>query len=223
MKKLVLSTLFAAFMGSTAIAADVQVVRPGVGFAPYSWSGVYLGLHAGYGWADADNATVLGAPFGTTDLNGFVGGGQVGWQWQQGQFVFGVEADASWANLNDNTGLILGVGLESDINFMGSARLRAGWAFDRAMLYITGGVALANNDVTLTVAPLTFSDNQTHVGWVIGGGLEYAFNRNWTGKIEYQYANFGSEAYSFLGVPNILQTGDVGVSTIRLGINYIIR
>lgn len=220
MKKTILAALAAmamgsASLGSTAMAADLPYATKAPIMAPaFSWTGLYLGINGGYGWGDSDDATLTGL-----DMAGGFFGGQIGYNWQIGQFVIGAEVDGQWANISETAGIPGVATAETNIDFFGSARLRAGFAVQQALIYVTGGLAFAHNEITLSapiIAVPAFSDDQTHTGWTVGAGVEFAFTRNWSGKLEYRYANYGSENY----FTNVLNTGDVNVSTVHLGVNY---
>jgi len=228
MRKLLLSTAALAVLSAPAFAADlpsrsVQPAAPVV-YAPiFTWTGFYVGLNAGAGFNQSNNVTVTG-PFGgsttysTGDNNGFVGGGQLGYNWQTGAFVFGVEADIQYANLGrDNTFAGIAYGSSSNDSYFGTVRGRVGYAFDRALIYVTGGLAYGDIGGGF--------NNDTNAGWTVGGGLEYAFTNNWTAKIEGLYVNIdrGSSLVTAAG-PGGLYTAradsssDFGV--VRVGVNY---
>jgi outer membrane immunogenic protein len=111
--------------------------------------------------------------------------------------------------------------VSTNTNYVGSARLRAGYAFDRTLLYITGGVGWINNELSAiaVVPPVAVGANQSqfHVGGVIGAGIEHAFAPNWTGKLEYVYSNYSSETY-FNAI-----SASADTHTLRVGLNYQIR
>jgi outer membrane immunogenic protein len=225
MKKLLATAAVFALMAGSAQAADLALRRapaaaPAAYVMPFSWSGFYIGAHIGYGWGDGDASFLgvpLAAPFDNVDTNGVFGGLQLGANWQMGSFVLGAEIDASIADINGSvTGF--GVTASSQIDWLGTARLRAGVALDRALLYVTGGLAWAHNEVNLT-GPVVGSSDETHVGWTLGGGLEYAFSGNWSAKIEYLYIDLGSENYFSALVPPGVDF-DAQIHTVKFGINY---
>lgn len=199
------------------MAADLPTKAPLYAAPVFSWTGFYVGINGGAGWADTDSVFAAGIGL---DMTGGFFGGQIGYNWQFGQFVIGAEIDGQWANISDTVGVPGIATFESNIDFFGSARLRAGYAIQQqALIYLTGGVAFANNEITLSapiIAIPAFSDNQTHVGWTVGAGLEFAFSPHWTAKVEYRYASYGSEDY----FNAFLSSGDVDVSTVHVGVNY---
>jgi outer membrane immunogenic protein len=213
---------------SPAFAADLapQPVEPAAPVAiPYDWSGPYVGLHAGGGWGrESDDQSRLfpgeNGP-GTADhfnVSGFVGGAHVGYNYQMQQFVIGAEADLDYADLKGShpfsylNGARTGsLRLKSDVQ--GSARLRAGYAFDNFLLYATGGIALANGKLDVDGV----GSSKTHVGWTVGGGLEYAFTQNWIGRAEVRYTDFSKETYQTIDGP--VKSG-WDQTTATLGVSY---
>jgi outer membrane immunogenic protein len=224
----------AALAAGSAAAADlaaqpVEPVAPVV--TPYDWSGPYIGLHAGYAWGrETDNQSTLYRTSGQVpidtprdlsadkiDLDGFVGGAHAGYNHQFGQFVLGAEGDLDFADIEGSqrfaySRAIAGVlGLKSD--WQGSARLRTGYAIDNILLFATGGIAVANAELSA----FGVDDSNTHIGWTVGLGGEYAFTQNWIGRAEVRYSDFAKKSY---------QTQDGAVkagwdqTTTTLGVSY---
>lgn len=203
------ATLLAA---APAFAADLPqpypTKAPPVAVAPaFSWTGFYLGANTGYSWGSGKG--------GISDLDpqGWLGGGQVGFNYQFGNnVVLGAEADLQGSNITDSA--IDGVwDPRSKMDYFGTVRGRIGYAFDNVMPYFTGGLAWGHNEITNR--DLGISSDNTHVGWTVGGGLEYALSNNWTVKAEYLYMDLGDEYYSSIGEDAGLKT-----STARIGVNY---
>src|SRR5262249_39503297 len=144
-----------------------------------TWTGLYIGAVGGY--ASQSNG---GAPL--TQKGGF-GGGTLGYNWQMGSLVLGVEADAVWADINDNVGVTGIATFGAKIQDMGTVRGRVGYAIDQVLLYGTAGYAWADNKVTATVGPFSTSDSQVQNGWTAGAGIEYMFAPHWSLKGEYLY------------------------------------
>jgi outer membrane immunogenic protein len=192
-----------------ASAADLAFkpsdpVAPAV-VTPFDWTGPYIGLHAGYGWGkEHDNMSEngvppVGIPQTTADsfnLSGFVGGVHAGYNYQfANQFVIGVEGDIDYSDLNGSQRFNTpapGGNLKFKTQWQGSARLRAGYAIDNLLLYSTGGLAIANAELKVNGS----SDTNTHVGWTVGVGAEYAFTQNWIGRVEVRYSDFSKQSYS---------------------------
>ncbi|MCG7394192.1 porin family protein [Microvirga sp. ACRRW] len=212
MKKILLASV--ALLGFTAAASAADLpsrrVAPVVAAVPvFTWTGFYAGVNAGFGFNSNDsivlsNGVVVDSIDGDDDA-GFIGGAQIGFNYQMGSFVVGVEGDLQYADFGDARYTIPGVvGTwegESD-DWFGTARARAGVAFDRALIYATGGFA--------------FADDRT--GWVVGGGLEYAFTNNLTAKIEGLYVNLEDQNYTVNNVTFSSEEQEFGV--IRAGLNY---
>jgi outer membrane immunogenic protein len=203
----------------------------------YNWTGFYVGGHVGGAWADKDWSQTFpgGAPFssnGTSfSADGFIGGGQIGYNWQTGNWVFGVEGDVSWSGQS-------GSGVQAapftawtsftDVNWIGTVTGRVGYAWDRVLVYGKGGVAWANEDHSQAFNGVQVSStSSTHVGWTVGLGLEYAFGNNWSAKIEYDYIDLGTKNIGFANAPpapgaravdgfNIDQT----MQQVKFGVNY---
>jgi outer membrane immunogenic protein len=185
-------------------------------FSPvYNWTGLYAGINGGYGWGSS-TWNAFPSSFNT---NGGLFGGQLGYNWQSGQFVTGLEGDIDWSGIRGNSGL-LGCGVipcQTKNDFLSTIRGRVGYAADRWMPYVTGGLAIGN---IRAVSPGFAGVDQTNAGWTIGGGLEVALVGNWTGKAEYLYVDLGKVGCGFnCGLPAI---NNVSFTTniFRGGINY---
>lgn len=201
----------ASSLGALAADLPLKTASP----APYSWTGLYAGVNAGYGWA-------------TGSLNGFIGGAQAGYNWQTGNFVWGVETDIQATGQNTTT-TASGGGLtitETDkLTWLGTTRLRAGWAANRWFFYGTGGLAygqLKESGTATGVLTGTYSGSNTKAGWTIGGGVEAAIANNWSWKIEYLYASFGSfsNIYTLTGGTLTVTYPRANENIVRTGLNY---
>ncbi|MGB3899201.1 MAG: outer membrane protein [Mesorhizobium sp.] len=175
---------------SAAFAADAVVSQeyvPAPAAAVYDWSGPYLGVQLGYGAGEAS------ADFGparlSLDADGFVAGGYAGWNFQHGNFVYGLETDFNYSDVKKK-GNILGVDGEFGFDWYGSTRARVGLAVDRFLPFATAGVAYAKAYAKEVGDP---KETETYVGWTAGAGLEYAFTDNLIGRAEYRYHDFGSK------------------------------
>jgi len=204
----------AADMGRPVYRAPPPVYYPPI----YNWTGFYAGVNGGYGWGSTD-WSALGSSF---DVKGGLFGGQVGYNWQFGQFVYGVEADLDWTDIRGNSLVNGAVGCAANVcstrnDFLSTARGRVGYAVDRWMPYLTGGLAVGN---IRTSTPFTTGVDQTNAGWTIGAGLEFALVANWTAKIEYLYVDLGNTtcggACGFPGGNNV----DFTTNVVRAGVNF---
>ncbi len=209
-------------IAAPAAAADLprQNYRAPAYVTSYNWTGFYVGLNTGYSFGAS----------GGLDLRGGFIGGQVGYNWQAAgsPWVIGAEIDSAWADFGrtDTFASTLGlVSVSSSANYVGSARLRAGYAFDRTLVYVTGGLGWINNEIGInaTVGGFTLGlqDSQFHVGGVVGAGVEHAFAPNWSGKIEYIYSMYSTEQYFANVAGGFPASADT--HTIRIGLNYQIR
>ncbi len=210
----------------TAAAADlarrapppVTKAPPAPVYVPFSWTGFYIGVNGGYGFGRS-KWSGLPASF---DVNGGMVGGQLGYNWQFGQFVYGLEGDGDWTDLRGHPNIATCAGLAGTLcqtrnDFLSTVRGRVGYAADRWLPYATGGLAVGN--IKATVPGFTGVD-KTNAGWTVGGGLEYALAPNWSVKAEYLYVDLGKEACGVMcGLPmgnNVSLTTNV----VRGGVNY---
>ena len=201
----------AALASAPSFAADLgpaappqTYVAPPAPVAGYDWTGFYVGINGGYGWGDFHNSA--GLPLGGGD--GGLVGGTLGYNWQFGHFVAGLETDFDWADITKNDGF----GDRGRLGYLGTVRGRLGYAFDRVLLYGTGGLAYGDTHFRQIGVG---SDSQTQLGWTSGGGIEYALWRNISAKIEYRYTDLGRD-----NVANAGLRGGYRGSTVLAGINY---
>jgi outer membrane immunogenic protein len=211
-------------LACTAQAADLPLPPPPapVGF---NWTGIYIGAMGGYGFGSASSDNFSGS----ANLSGGFVGGQFGFNWQApgSSWVFGVEGDGAWPSIDSSisaTAPRLTFAGETKLTALATARARAGWAAGPALFYATGGIAGANNKLsgTLTAPSFPFAavnDTQTHTGWVVGAGIEYAFARNWTAKAEYNYMSLGNRPYFAANGLQLRLNADV--SLVKFGVNYL--
>jgi outer membrane immunogenic protein len=153
----------------------------------YMWAGPYIGIQGGGGWGEShwDGAPATG----NFDLSGGLIGGTIGYNWQQGPYVFGLEGDLAWSNIRGTTTVNCALGCETRNSWLGTVRGRVGYAFDRFLPYFTGGLALGEVEAN---RPVFGGDSETRAGWTIGGGIEFAVAGPWTAKVEYLYVDLGS-------------------------------
>jgi len=210
-----------------AVAADLParmpVKAPIAAPSPaYNWSGFYFGVHAGYGWGELTSAADTTIDHEPT---GGLFGGQIGYNWQSGQFVFGIEADFAFSTI-DGDDISTAGGFttlaDHDMKFLGTARGRIGLAHDRVLFYATGGFAWARVEGRLNVLTVgTGSDEITLTGWTAGGGLEFAFTRNLSARIEYLYVDFQKEPTTItIGGFPLADQADSSLNIVRFGLNY---
>lgn len=213
---LAIASAVSILASSAAGAADIPTKA-----LPYSapiygpvWSGFYAGVNAGYGWATFDN------DFGTDKMKGFIGGGQLGYNWQLNSFVLGVEGDIQYsAQKRSETATIGGITItgEEKIPWFATARGRLGYAFDNVMIYGTGGVAWTNFKASVSALGATVSTETTKAGWTAGGGVEWMVLPRWSVKAEYLYIDAGTTTLEVAGAS---ASGKLKDNIARLGVNY---
>jgi outer membrane immunogenic protein len=218
--KLIRSGLLAAAMLAAPFTASAADLPPPSYKAPayvapsyHTWSGFYVGLHAGYGFGTADWATLATDP----EPSGFIGGGTLGYNLQTGSWVWGLEADLAYSGMKDDVACFGGQRCETELTWFGTARGRIGYAgWSSMMPYITGGAAFGNVNYTRNAA----EEKATKVGWTAGAGLEYAMWSSWSVKLEYLYADLGTYSCAIC-LPGVGSADvDVHAHIVRAGINY---
>jgi len=211
MQKALVAATFAAaaFVGGGASAADVYSagsMKDGPSYVTVTnWSGFYAGANVGYG----SSANTY-----HTDLvpEGVIGGGQIGFNIQRGALVFGLETDFNGADVQQNDGY----GYGSALNWLGTVRGRAGYAFDHALLYATAGVAYGEVQNSWWHGGAT----ETQTGWVVGAGAEYKLTPVWSVKGEYQYIDLDASNPNGAGPLGEGRNLRSQIDTFRIGVNY---
>lgn len=261
------AALAATTIAGSAFAADLPARKVAPVMAPIpvmTWTGFYVGLNAGYTWSNSSTSVASIpvfqnpglTPFGLSQLNnitfggsgvlgskrnGFIGGGQIGWNWQSGAFLAGIETDiqgiasgGGGSTLGSflpttiaGTNTLSSITTTSKLNWLGTLRGRVGYLVTpAALLYATGGLAYGGVSSTTTIfqvpqiAPIDITpgfasvgnSSTTRLGWTVGGGLEYKFAPNWSTKLEYLYYDLGTVSYS-AGVRAVATNGGIPVWT----------
>lgn len=228
MKKLATLAAAIAALGfaNSADAADMPVKAPVYKAPPavalYNWTGFYLGANGGYGWGTTTGDILPTHFLGNHDINGALFGGQIGFNYQfpASPFVLGVEADWDWADINGSISATLGS--ESvKVENLGTVRGRIGYAWDRFLVYGTGGWAWSSR-VTASctgVCPLA-PDSHSLDGYTVGGGVEYGITPNLSAKVEYLYVHLDPTDYFISqGCPGACSLG-ANVNVVRAGLNW---
>src|ERR1700730_18396848 len=233
MKKLLLVTASLVALGAAApaLAADLAArpytKAPSMVEAAYNWSGFYVGLNGG-GGTSHKCWDIAGFSEGCHDATGGTVVGQVGYRWQTGPIVFGVEAQGNWADFTgDNVSLVFpGDRNRSKIDAFGLFTGQVGYAWNNALLYVKGGAAVVDDKYSIITNPgsaLLASASETRWGGVVGVGFEYGFAPNWSAGVEYDHMFMGTQSNNFVtpaglaaGADNIKQ--DVDLFTAR--VNY---
>ncbi|MEO6839838.1 MAG: outer membrane protein [Bradyrhizobium sp.] len=234
--KLVVAVLAGLFGATSALAADlparVYTKAPAFVDPGYNWSGFYVGGNIGYSWgrsSDTSNFTngagaTLSTSIGSSNLDGIVGGGQAGYNWQVQNWVWGLEGDIQGTGERGRRDISCAVGLctpstlpvgffalvflipgaavpaslDQKIDWFGTVRGRVGVLVDpKVLLYATGGLAYGGVNTSETIAGASFSTTDTRVGYTVGAGVEGAIGGNWTAKLEYLYVDLGRTSGSF--------------------------
>jgi outer membrane immunogenic protein len=238
MTRILLSAVaLSVLLCASARAADVpaRVYKAPVAPPPVSyhtWSGFYVGLHLGYARSRLEAGAIIteaGEPneIATGHDDGYLAGGQLGFNWQVRQWVLGLETDLGYLGVKHQVtfppGGVPEDAFQTKFGFYGTVTGRLGWTFDRLLAYAKGGFVFANVRHTATdfedpAESLSF--RKTRTGWTAGGGLEYAFAPNWSAKLEYLYMDFGDVTR-----PNPVDAEeailfDNRMHTVKVGVNY---
>jgi outer membrane immunogenic protein len=195
-------------------AADIprpvykSAVRPVIAY--YNWTGFYVGINGGYGFGTSNWSALAVSP----KPKGGLAGATLGYNYQVGSWVWGLEGDIDWADVSGSAVCAGIFTCQTKNTWLATFRGRIGYAFDRWLPYFTGGGAYGN---VKAVIPGVTSTSKSELGWTFGGGLEYAFLGNWSAKIEYLYADLGRfDAGPAPFVNNVSFKENV----VRAGINY---
>jgi outer membrane immunogenic protein len=233
-------------MGHASVAADMPMkAQRGTVLDYVDWGGLYVGLHLGAGWGNVDATATAGPPLGpfgpvtvfSATGNGFIGGGQIGYNVQSGMFVYGIQGDISGSGISGKGPcgiLAFPIGCSFDVNWIATVTGRIGGLVnDRLLVYLKGGGAWLDADYAVSgivAAPFAVSQSTTVGGWVLGFGTEYKFSRNLSAFIEYNYMDFGKNTETF-----VLSAAAAGVAggqaisfehndvfhTVKAGVNYM--
>jgi len=219
MKRLCLAAIALVALGGAAAAADLSPAPRYYPKAPaympaqaYNWTGFYLGINGGGAFGSSSwNST------GSRDISGGLVGGTVGYNYQMGHAVVGVEGDIDWADISGSTTNGCPLGCKTSDTWLSTARGRIGYAADRFMPYVTGGAAFG--DIRAST-PGFATATTTNAGWTLGGGLEGAIAGNWTAKAEYLYVDLGNFNCGFNCGAGATNNVSFHTSIVRAGLNY---
>src|SRR5262245_56152722 len=258
MRKLLLAGTAVAVVMAAGSAGAADLSRPVYKAPPppipvFSWTGWYVGVHVGGAWGTKEwldpvafdgvsTFTLNDTTINNYGVNGFLGGVQIGYNYQSGPWVWGVEAQASWAGIrgSDACGFFAGKNntCKTNVDALGSFAVRFGGTIDRAMLYVKGGLAWAyerhringtffGGKGSSTTATVTVEDKHWRWGGMLGAGVEFAFTNSISGKLEYNYMDFGTRSYTF-AFPQVInfdgETVDVkirqNIHLVKVGLNF---
>jgi outer membrane immunogenic protein len=215
-----IATLALLVPSFSADAADIPVKGyykgpPRSVVSYYNWTGGYVGINGGYMWADTEFTNAAGAT-SKTSPKGWLAGGTLGYNWQSGALVFGVEGDFNWVDMNGtDASVVCGTNCNIKNTWLSTVRGRLGYAFDRWLPYVTGGGAFGR----VNFGNASGTVDETKAGWTAGVGVEYAFLGNWTTKLEYLHVDLGTATCDLsicTSTVNAKYTADI----VRAGLNY---
>ena len=266
------STVTFTQIAAAAELPSAMPVKAPVAVVASDWTGAYIGVHAGYGWGtsktsvtpgdswvgDPDWGNVNAASTNSLKMSGVFGGAQIGYNQQFKNVLLGIEADFSYFGMNKsaNSGTIacvpnpncaggtFSVNTEAKVNWVSTIRPRLGWATDNTLLYVTGGLAIADvsysqsiNFISLNLDDLpnttasgganAGSVSNIQLGWALGVGGEYRLDQNWSLKAEYLHIDLGSQSFNSTYIEpapsgrtfSVTHQQDVTLDTVRLGVN----
>jgi outer membrane immunogenic protein len=249
----------AILTAGSAFAADLPArvaPAPYIAAPMFTWTGFYVGLNAGAAWNNSDGGFGYGGPafiapgplvYGSISSNndaGFTGGVQAGYNWQIGSFVVGVEGDINYIDRSNGGSVAVPaiapttyyvVNRGDANNYYGTLRARLGFAFDRALIYATGGLAFGGGTGDSSATYFTGggpvggvvinggNNDDSNIGWALGGGVEYAFSNAWSVKLEYLHVDLGSNNRTFYqpATTNFISiNSDNKFDVVRAGVNF---
>jgi iron complex outermembrane receptor protein len=230
---------FAADTSRPTVTKAASVSWAGATAPAVNWTGVYLGVNGGFTFGTSDwTDSVTGTSSDYFDTSGFVFGGTLGANYQAGSWVVGVEADGDWADSHGfgtftttSTSGLCAAGCLTKNTWLATARGRAGYAFDRFLVYGTGGAAFGNIQANFSLDPVS---SATEAGWTAGAGVEVAVAPHWSAKAEYLFVDLGNGSCTtdcaiqrpgtfpnLFGPPTIPNVAvKFNESMVRAGINY---
>jgi outer membrane immunogenic protein len=230
MTKILLSTTMLAglLIAGAAQAADMPIKAQPRAPEYFSWTGFYIGGHVGGTWGTIESALVdhsASLPISSHTINGFVAGGQAGYNFQVNPWlVFGIEGQISWTDASGRTPCapLSILGCSTDVNWVATLAGRVGFTRGHTMLYVKGGVAWADTDYHVDFLGTNFLNaSNTRTGAMVGAGVEHAFAPNWSAKIEYNFMDFDTDnlGFGFSGKCGSNMDSTVAVQVCRTGIN----
>ncbi|HZR59857.1 MAG TPA: outer membrane beta-barrel protein [Xanthobacteraceae bacterium] len=243
MQKLFRSVSIAALLAGLSAGVQAADLRPAPApaYQPpvvplFSWTGFYLGGNLGAGWSNGNlTDSLFGVNWSANNNATFVGGGQVGANYQFNSVVVGVEGDFDWFANNNNSAAVtaLGTTVQGSNNGRWLATLtgRLGYAAGPVLFYGKGGGAwVGSNNFTVTNvatgSSVSFANNNTNTGWTAGAGIEWAFYNNWTARLEYDYVGLSNATFT---VPatfpvvggDVFTTHNRNIQMVTVGVNYL--
>jgi outer membrane immunogenic protein len=220
MKKILIGALLAS-VATSAFAADLPTRKappvPYIAPPVFSWTGFYVGVNGGGGWGSFHGTGQVGNFPGPS---GGLGGVTAGYNYQIGQWVTGLEGDFDWGDISARRTLDpLGSFTKDRLSDLATFRGRFGVAFDRALIYVTGGYAGGDVHTALfnATGPIFLSKTSWQSGYSVGGGIEYAFTNNVSAKAEYLFTSLADTSYYRT---QFVSKMGLDTSLVRAGVNY---
>ncbi len=247
MKQILIAGVLALSAAGQALAADLPPAPPPPPRAPaayvpapipyYNWSGFYIGGNLGWGFSSPSASDSLGSSIASTTSQSFLGGGQVGANWEFGPgIVIGAEADFDWLPNTSNAITVTAPGgapvATATINnrWLTLVDARLGYAWDRLLVYGKGGWAfggVSNSNLNVGATPLLASASSSNNGWTAGAGLEYAFWGTWSARVEYDFVRLNNATYTVSGAASngvfandVITSNNRQINLITVGLNY---
>jgi len=229
-KNLLLAAVSLVALSATApaLAADLAArpytKAPAMIATVYDWSGFYIGINGGGGSSHATWDFVGVGREGSHDATGGTVGGQIGYRWQSGQWVFGVEGQGNWADFSgDNNSALFASRNRTKIDAFGLITGQVGYAWNNVLVYVKGGAAVVSNkyEISSTAGALLSSSSDSRWGGTVGAGLEYGFAPNWSVGVEYNHIFLSDKDVTFAGfagTERIRQDVDMGL--VRLNYKF---
>lgn len=224
----VAATILLSLPLGVAQAADLSLREPfsksmpSPFLASFDWTGFYVGINGAYGFGSSrHNFAAAGTMTNNYTVSGMLVGGTLGYNWQHGNYVLGGEGDFGWSNIKGsapcpNPAFTCG----TQNNWLGTARGRLGYAFDRWLPFVTAGGAAGDIKATISPSAAFPGATETRFGWTVGAGLEYAALTSWSVKAEYLYVDLGSmncgRSCTLTGTDNV----NFNAHVVRAGVNY---
>ena len=221
MKRVFFALVSLAALTGTAAAADLPprmapqpYYKAPIAVPVYNWTGFYIGINGGGAFGTSNWDTN-----GSRNISGGLVGGTIGYNYQWGQAVFGVEGDIDWASISGtSSNATCPFGCKTSDTWLSTVRGRLGYAADRFMPFVTGGAAFG--DIRAST-PGFAAASSTNAGWTLGGGLEGAITQNWTAKVEYLYVDLGKFNCGLnCGAGLVNDNVSFHTNILRAGVNY---
>jgi outer membrane immunogenic protein len=202
---------------SSAYAADLPRKAPVQPITPpplYTWTGFYVGVNLGGAWTNTSSGTI------DSDLSGVIGGGQIGYNWQAGQILLGIEGDFQGSGQSGSGSTTIGgvtFATDSKIPWFATLRGRLGYVNGPWLIYATGGAAWLKYELDVSALGASVSDHTTQSAWTVGGGVEWMFFPKWSAKLEYLYIDTDSTSVTLFGTTFDARAKQ---NIVRAGVNY---